>query len=200
MSGTDPCDVKPFVCFWFCLSAENQRKLKPAVFSAELRALSARQTARCPGCCSYLGVLLVVVLLGADPAAHQVVPDGVRQGEVVVPGSRHVPVLHHSEVKVSVEAPLDLRNISEPRNAPHADLLPLLLVAQRHRHVPTPGEEARGPGRAGRGARGEPTHLSAGRAGTARGHAHWKQLGRSGGAGAWMGRGRGQRRNVEQRA
>ena len=32
-----------------------------------------------------LGVLLVVVLLGADPARHQVVLHRVGQGEVVVP-------------------------------------------------------------------------------------------------------------------
>lgn len=94
------------------------------------------QTAGC-SCCSYLGVRLVVVLLGADPAAHQVVPDGVGQGEVIVPGSGDVSVLHQGEVKVSVEAPFDLRHISEPGDAPHADLLPLLLVGERRRHVST---------------------------------------------------------------
>lgn len=86
---------------------------------------------------SYLRVLLVVVLLGADPAAHQVVPDGVGQGEVVVPGSRHVPVLHQREVKVSVKTSLDLADVSEPGDAPDADLLPLLLVGERRRHVCT---------------------------------------------------------------
>ena len=34
-----------------------------------------------------LGVLLVVVLLGADPARHQVVLHRVGQGEVVVPAT-----------------------------------------------------------------------------------------------------------------
>lgn len=88
-------------------------------------------------CGSYLRVLLVVVLLGSDPATHQVVPDSVGQGEVVVPGRRYVPVLHQGEVEVSVKAPFDLRDVPEPRDAPHTDLLPLLLVGQRRRHVST---------------------------------------------------------------
>lgn len=97
--------------------------------------LPAGQAVSAGSCRSYLRVLLVVVLLGADPAAHQVVPDGVGQGEVVVPGRRDVAVLHQSEVQVSVKAPLDLRHVRQPRNAPHADLLPPLLVAERRRHV-----------------------------------------------------------------
>lgn len=88
-------------------------------------------------CCSYLRVLLVVVLLGSDPAAHQVVPDSVGQGEVIVPGRGHIPVLHQGEVEVSVKTPFDLRNVPEPRDAPHTDLLPLLLVRQRRRHGST---------------------------------------------------------------
>lgn len=84
----------------------------------------------------YLGVLLVVVLLGADPAAHQVVPDSVSQGEVVVPGRGDIPVLDQGEVEVTVKVPLDSGNVFEPRNAAHANLFPLLLVAERRRrHV-----------------------------------------------------------------
>lgn len=59
------------------------------------------------------------------------------QGEVVVPGRRDVPVLHQSEVKVSVKTPLDLHDVPEPGDAPDTDLLPLLLVGQRRRHVST---------------------------------------------------------------
>lgn len=83
----------------------------------------------------YLGVLLVVVLLGADPAAHQVVPHSVSQGEVVVPGRGDIPVLDQGEVQVTVKVPLDPRNVFEPRDATHANLFPLLLVAERRRHV-----------------------------------------------------------------
>lgn len=77
----------------------------------------------------YLGVLLVVVLLGADPAAHKVVPDSVSQGEVVVPGRGDIPVLDQGEVEVSVKVPLDSGNVFEPRDAAHANLFPLLVVA-----------------------------------------------------------------------
>lgn len=88
-------------------------------------------------CCFlfYLGVLLVVVLLGADPAAHQVVPDSVSQGEVVVPGRGDIPVLDQGEVEVTVKVPLDSGNVFEPRDAAHANLFPLLLVTKRRRHV-----------------------------------------------------------------
>lgn len=89
---------------------------------------------------SHLGVFLVVVLLSADPAAHQVIPHRVRQGEVVIPGCGHVPVLHQREVHVPVEALLDLDHVPETHDTAHADLLPLLMVAQRLRHT---GEEER---------------------------------------------------------
>ncbi len=131
---------------------------------------SQKQAAAAGFCCSYLGVLLVVVLLGADPAAHQVVPDGVGQGEVVVPGRRNVPVLHQGEVKVSVKTPLDLHNVPEPGDAPDTDLLPLLLVGQRRRHVSTKTPGTRRP-ESGRVDEDEPAereaHL-AGRAGRPR--------------------------------
>lgn len=84
---------------------------------------------------SHLGVFLVIVLLGADPAAHQVIPHRVRQGKVVIPRRGHVPVLHQREVQVPVEAFLDLGHVSETRDTAHADLFALLVVAQRLRHV-----------------------------------------------------------------
>lgn len=57
------------------------------------------------------------------------------QGEVVVPGSGDVPVLHQGEVQVSVEALLQLRHILHSHDAPDADLLPLLLVCERGGHA-----------------------------------------------------------------
>lgn len=95
---------------------------------------------------SHLGVFLVVVLLRADPAAHQVITHGVRQGEVVITRRGHVPVLHQREVQVPVEALLDLGHVSKPRDTAHADLLALLVVAQRLGHV---GEDRRGQERTG---------------------------------------------------
>ena len=83
---------------------------------------------------SYFGVLLVVVLLRADPAAHQVVPHRVSQGEVVVPLGGHIPVLHQREVEVSVEIRLEVRDVLHAGQSPHGDLLPLVLVRQRLRH------------------------------------------------------------------
>lgn len=96
--------------------------------------MSAAQRGRRNFLSSHLGVFLVVVLLGSDPAAHQVIPHRVREGEVVIPRRGHVPVLHQGEVQVPVKALLDLGHVSETRDAAHADLFALLVVAQRLRH------------------------------------------------------------------
>lgn len=82
----------------------------------------------------YLRVGLIVKLLRPDPPPHQVIPHGVGQGEVVVPGRGDVPVLDQGEVQVAVEALLQLRHVLHLHDAPDADLLALLLVAQRFRH------------------------------------------------------------------
>lgn len=42
---------------------------------------------------SHLGVLFIVVLLGADPPAHQVIPYSVGQGKVVVTRGGYIAVL-----------------------------------------------------------------------------------------------------------
>lgn len=97
--------------------------------------LRSELVAGLPARCRYLGVLLVVVLLGADPAAHQVVPDGVGQGEEVVPGRGDVPVLDQGEVEVTVKVALDSGDVFEPRDGAHANLFPLFVVAERRRHV-----------------------------------------------------------------
>lgn len=53
---------------------------------------------------AHLGVPLVVVLLRADPAAHQVVAHRVCQRKEVVAGRGHIAVLNQREVQVPVEA------------------------------------------------------------------------------------------------
>lgn len=60
---------------------------------------------------TYFRVFLVVVLLGPDPPAHQVVSHRVRQGEVVIPLRGHVSVLHQCEVEVPVEVSLQVRHV-----------------------------------------------------------------------------------------
>lgn len=82
----------------------------------------------------YLWVCLVVKLLSSDPSAHQVIPHRVRQGKVVIPGCRNVPVLHQGEVQVAVEALLQLGHVLHPDNAPDADLFAFLLVGERFGH------------------------------------------------------------------
>lgn len=82
----------------------------------------------------YLRVGFIVKLLRSDPPPHQVIPDGVRQGEVIVPGCGDVPVLDQGEVQVAVEALLQLRHVLHLHDAPDADLLALLLVGDRCRH------------------------------------------------------------------
>lgn len=84
---------------------------------------------------NYLGVLLVVVLLGADPSRDQVVFDAVGERKVVVAGGGHVPVLDQGVVQVAVERLLHLADILHLSNAAHTDLLPLLTVRHRLRHT-----------------------------------------------------------------
>lgn len=57
------------------------------------------------------------------------------QSEVIIPGSRYVPVFDQGEVQVSVEAFLQLRHILQLNNPSDADLFALLLVSERGRHV-----------------------------------------------------------------
>lgn len=83
---------------------------------------------------AYLGVPLVVVLLRPDPSRGEVVPDGVGEGEVVVPGSGHVPVLHQRVVEVAVKGLLHVGHILHLSDAPHGDLLPFVQVALRGGH------------------------------------------------------------------
>lgn len=76
----------------------------------------------------YLGALVIVVLLCADPAPHQVVAHCVRKGEVVVAGGGHIAVLDQSEVQVTVEALFQLRYVLHAHDAADADLPSLFLV------------------------------------------------------------------------
>lgn len=78
----------------------------------------------------YLGALLVVVLLRADPAPHQVVAHRVRQREKIVAGGGHIAVLDQREVQVPVEALFQLRHVFHAHDTADADLPPLLLVSQ----------------------------------------------------------------------
>ena len=55
-------------------------------------------------CKAYLGVGLVVALLGPDPPGRHVVADGLRQRREVVPRRRHIAVLPQRVVEVPVEA------------------------------------------------------------------------------------------------
>lgn len=75
----------------------------------------------------------------------------MRQREVIVSGRGDVPVLDQREVQVSVEALLQLRHVLHPHDAPDADLLPLLLVAQRGRHAAAAARGSSCPVRSGVG-------------------------------------------------
>ena len=80
-----------------------------------------------------LGVLVVVVLLCADPARDQMVANRVREREVVVARCRYVTVLHEREVKVTVERLLHCRYVLDQSDAAHTDLLALLFVVLGYR-------------------------------------------------------------------
>lgn len=89
----------------------------------------------------YLGVLLIVILLRPDPASHQVISDSVCQSEIIIPRGGHVPVFDEREMEMPVEALANLGHITQPSDAPHADLLPFLAVGQGNGH---PGWQSSG--------------------------------------------------------
>lgn len=93
---------------------------------------------------THLRVPLVVVLLRADPAAHQVVAHRVGQRKVVVALGGNVAVLGQREVQMPVEVALELGHILQAREAAHRDLLSALVVTQRLGHgvVSTAGSGA----------------------------------------------------------
>lgn len=53
---------------------------------------------------------------------------GVRQGEVVVPRSGHISVLHQRVMEMSVEALLHLADVLHLSDSANADLAPLLDI------------------------------------------------------------------------
>ena len=71
------------------------------------------------------------MLLSTDPSADEVISDGVCQGEVVVPVSGHVAVLHDRVVDVPAERLLHIGHVLHQRYATHADLLASVLVGLR---------------------------------------------------------------------
>lgn len=76
----------------------------------------------------YLGVLIIVVLLGSNPARDKVVPHGVGQGKVVVSRSSDISIFHQSVMHMTIERPLHLSHIFYCYNTSHRDLLPLVGI------------------------------------------------------------------------
>lgn len=84
----------------------------------------------------YLGIGLVVVLLGTNPPWDEVVLDAVGQGEVVVPGGGDISILDEGVVQMPVEGLLEVRDVLDVDDAPNRDLLSLLVIGVAHRHLP----------------------------------------------------------------
>jgi len=83
---------------------------------------------------THLGILLVVVLLRANPAAHHVVLDGVGQGEVVVPQGGHIAILDQGVVQVAIEVLLHFGDIAHLGDPAHRDLFAPIGVGLGLRH------------------------------------------------------------------
>lgn len=79
------------------------------------------------------------MLLGPDPAAHQVVPNRVGQGKVVVSFGRDISVLHQGEMEVSIEISFEVSYIFYSRQAADGYLLPLVVVGERLGHASADG-------------------------------------------------------------
>lgn len=83
---------------------------------------------------THFGILLIVVLLGSDPSANQVIPHGVGESKVVIPSGRHISVLDQREVEVSVEILFQLGDVFHAGKASHRDLFLFVVVRQGFRH------------------------------------------------------------------
>lgn len=75
------------------------------------------------------------MLLRPDPSSHQMVADGVRQGEVVVALRCNITVLNQSEVQMAIKIGLEICDVFNPGETSHGNLLPLLLVRQWLGHL-----------------------------------------------------------------
>ena len=60
---------------------------------------------------TYFGIFLIVVLLGSDPPANQVVTHCIGKSKVVIPLRCHISVLDQCEVQMPVEVCLQVCNI-----------------------------------------------------------------------------------------
>lgn len=83
---------------------------------------------------TYFGVFLIVVLLGSDPPANQVLPHRVGKSKVVIPSGCHISVLDQRKVEMSVEILLQLCDIFNAGEATHWNLFPSVMVRQGFRH------------------------------------------------------------------
>lgn len=83
---------------------------------------------------TYFGIFLIVVLLGSDPPAHQVVPHSVGKSKVVIPFGCYISVLDQRKVEMSVEVLLQFCNVFDTGEAPHWNLFLSIMVRQRFRH------------------------------------------------------------------
>ena len=86
-------------------------------------------------CKAYLGVGLVVVLLGPDPPGREMVLHGRGQGHVVVAGGGDVAVLDQGVVEVPVEARLHVRDVLDGGQGLHRDLLLAVRVGHGGGHL-----------------------------------------------------------------
>lgn len=84
--------------------------------------------------CTYFGIFLIVVLLGSDPPANQVLPHRVGKSKVVIPSGRHIPVLDQRKVEMSVEILLQRWDVFNAGEASHWNLFPSIMVRQGFRH------------------------------------------------------------------
>ena len=53
---------------------------------------------------AYLWVLLVIILLCADPSPYKMVPDRMGKSEVVVSWGSNITIFNQSEMKMPIEA------------------------------------------------------------------------------------------------
>ncbi len=83
---------------------------------------------------TYFGIFLIVVLLGSDPPANQVVPHSVGKSKVVIPSGCHISVLDQRKVEMSVEILLQFCDVFNAGKASHWNLFLSIMIRQGFRH------------------------------------------------------------------
>lgn len=77
---------------------------------------------------TYFWVFLVIVLLGSDPSANQMITHGVGESKIIVPLCSNISVFDQCEVKVAIEVGFEVCDVLNSSEATNRNLLLPLVI------------------------------------------------------------------------